>query len=644
MKINKSLTNSLVACLLLAAGFFSLPLSAATIGYTNGNYGGSTVQRLGTSTTQGMAMKLSGDKLKALQGRTISAIEAVFGTRNTTGNAAHLFVTTQLGGTPVAEQDVTITRALRWYTFDLDQPYTITGQEEALYIGYTVEASKDSNPLSLDKSADMQDACFGLKDGAWTDFYGTGFGCVNVRAVIAGDFKLTDVMLKPFALEGYYKAGTSYSYSGAVLNFGTETVNSFDITLTVGNDAPQTFNYTDLNLASGETFDFTLPEYTATEVGKVPMTIEVSNVNGAADGVPADNSSMPEVFYYPANMERCLLLEGFTGQSCPNCPAGHRTVASVLATTDYSVAEVMHHSGNTPDIYTMDGDMNFTFFFGGTSTWAPAVMINRTLNPAVSSVPPLGRSGLNEAMITNTLDLVAGRQPYVSLSLTSDYDAATRQSKIVLKGYVHNDLPASQNLFNVVLAQDKIYGYQSNGGSMYEHSMVYRGDLTGNAWGITVPADKCKAGSMITWETTYTLPEAIVSDYYTDALLAQLGYSLEDITIPTDPENMYVTAYVGAFNGTGVDGNEVYNCVQVKLGDGYAQDGIVAAIASPETNAKEPVISVEGRRITVNGADSYAVYNAAGQRVPAGDVKTAGLYIVRTTAAGRTTARKIVVR
>lgn len=638
MQMKHSFLKVLTAVLLTA----SIPSSATTIGYTNGSVGRAQVFRAGSTTKQGMAMKLDGNKLKALKGQTITAIEAVFGSRNTTNNAATLFISTSPDGTPLYEQDVTISKSVQWLTFNLDKPYTITGDEGNLYIGYTLDIATTYNPLSADFQTDMDGVCYVYKDGAWTDCYGMGFGCVNVRAIVGDDFHTTDLTLKPIAASCYYKSGTAYSYSGEVFNFGTEAIKSFDVTLTIGDNAPQTFKYDGLNMASGSVYKFTLPEYTASTTGSMAMKVEVGNINGGTDNAPADNTRAIDVFFYPADMERTLLLEGFTGQACSNCPAGHRTIASALANVKIPVVEVMHHSGYQPDIFSMDTDYDYTFFYGSTSTYAPAVMINRTVNPAIGAMPVFNTG---TELILNTIEMLSDKQPYVSLKLATDYNADTREAKIAFTAYVHNDLPSDINTLNVLLSQDGIRGTQSAGGDNYLHSQVFRGTLTGNSWGIQIPEELHKAGSTITWETTYTLPEAIVSDYWSDANLAAAGHTKDDITIATVPEDMYITAFVSAYKQNDVEGQEIYNCVQVKLGESAELGGMPTAIAQAKTTDRaEAAISVSGRRIVVDGADSYAIYNAAGQTVPTASDLAKGLYIVKAVAGGKATSKKVIIR
>ena len=85
--------------------------------------------------------------------------------------------------------------------------------------------------------------------------------------------------------------------------------------------------------------------------------------------------------------------------------------------------------------------------------------------------------------------------------------------------------------------------------------------------------------------------------------------------------------------------------MQVKLGESAELGGMPTAIAQAKTTDRaEAAISVSGRRIVVDGADSYAIYNAAGQTVPTASDLAKGLYIVKAVAGGKATSKKVIIR
>lgn len=617
------------------------------IGYSNGDCSRSNVFRAGSTEKQGGAIRLTQEKLKELKGCTISGIDAAFGSRNTTNKTATVFIATSPDATPLREKTEEISRPAQWQTFSLDEPYVITGEEGELYIGYTVEATTSTYALSCDYTADTKGCSYAYVDGTWTDMYGMQAGNINVRAVVEDVPEITDVMVKTLNIDGYYKAGTAYTFSTQLYNFGTTTINNFDVTLKVGNAEPQTVSYTDVSIGSGDVFDITLPEYSATEDGDLTISIEAVNLNGGNDDETSDNTVTSTTFFYPEDMERNLLLEGFTGQACAQCPGGHRYINNFLESTEYPIVEIMHHSGYNPDIFTMDEDYDYTFFYGSASTYAPAFMMNRTTFQQLGKAVPVisANSSTVSSDLTYSARYAWNSQPYVSLKLETTYDETTREVSVKATAVGHTDLPQGQSIINVVLIQDGIEAYQASGGDNYEHANVFRGTLTGNAWGKILP-DDFKRGSVAEWEDKFTLPEAIFSSFYeNEGYLEQLGYTAEQVTITTVPEDMYVVAYVGGYDASNVNGHNIYNCVKVKLGESHEQKGVTAIAPVALAKGNEAKVRVNGRTISVEGEyDSCHIYNVSGQEVPAGNVPGAGLYVVRVENGGQTTVKKVLVK
>ena len=208
-------------------------MKASTIGYTNGTISRTSVFRMGSTTKQGQAIRFSREKLQTLKGKSISAVNIAVGSRNTTGNNAHIFVATSLEGTPIAEGDLSLSKALQWLTYTLDTPYVITGEETELYVGYTAEIATSYNMLSADFDADIPNCNFAYKDGEWTDTYGIGAGCANITAEIADAPSFCDIIMAHNNLDGYYTAGKDYTLSAKVKNFGTKAVTSFNTDINI---------------------------------------------------------------------------------------------------------------------------------------------------------------------------------------------------------------------------------------------------------------------------------------------------------------------------------------------------------------------------------------------------------------------------
>lgn len=647
-----------VAALLLSA----VSVEATTVGYAkDGAVGRTALFRVGSTTTQGQAIKLSHAKLQALKGKTIDFAEIAVGSRNTTGKKMHAFLTTSLGGTPIAEGDVDITDPLKRMKWTLSQPYTITGDEEALYIGYTVDIATSYNVLVSDGTFDISGCNFAYKDGEWVDTYGLNKGNAYITVNVDGAPDYGDAVMGGISLSGYYKVGTNNDLSARFLNAGTATINSFDAIVTV-NGVATTQHFDGVNIAPRTNYSFKLNNLNSSEVGSKEVKIEIANVNGESD--PSDNVMAGDMFFYPANMERSILVEGFTSQECTGCPSGHVVLNGAIKTArdnGISIVEASHHAGYYPDIFTMSEDAAYTFYYG-TRNFAPAVMANRSADPAVSAVP------VNDVSSYNALELISHAsqsRPYASLNLETQWDESTRQLKVKLDIDPHEDFPTDDMLFNVFLVQDGIQAYQATGGSNYIHDRVFRGTLTNNSWGIAIK--NLKAGEMTTWEQTITIPEKIHSSFWTDDMIKNFKdkddndvymyyyesgsmkatCDIEQSNIEVVPENMSVVAYVAEYDNKDNTKNVVFNSCEAKFGGSYKQAafGTTSGIENVEEKKNDASIYVENGKVRVMGDyDKMMVYSLSGTRLNADANLAKGTYIVKVVSGGKQSTKKIMIR
>lgn len=631
-----------IASLMLFSGY----INATNIGYSKENIVRTNKFRVGSGEKQGQAIRLSHAKLQMLKGKTIDFAEFVVASKNTTDNKIHAFLSTSLDGEPIAEADIAVSAAFKKCKWTLDKPYTITGDEESLYIGYTAEIANTYKLLMADYSYDLKGCNFAYKDNEWVETYGMNRGSayIFVNADNVGDY--TDAIIGRSNLDGYFKAGESAEFAARFVNAGTTVINSFDAMVKVGANS-STLHFDGLSVQPKEGYSFKLEGINADTEGKQNVNVTIANVNGAGtEGDTSDNSIEASVFFYPNNMERTLLVEGFTGQNCSNCPSGHLTIASAIESSKKDIVEVAHHAGFQPDMFTMIEDDSYRFYYSNpTSTFAPAVMVNRNAYDDVSTFPVVNTE-FND--ILSLIYNAAASKPYVSLNLETALDEKTRELNVKLQILPHTDLPSKQMLFNVFLVQDGLVGYQASGGSEYVHNRVFRGAITGNAWGIE--ANDLEVGKVATWEHSLTIPEKIRSSYWTDDLLSDGKYNglwtEEQINIDAILENMSLVAFVAEYDTEDNTKNVIYNCCEVKLGESHKQSGFASATDVKAVDAAEDVrIFVNNGKVSVGGKyDSMAVYNLAGTKMDADKTLTRGVYIVKVTANGKQTTKKILVK
>lgn len=646
-----------VAALLLMLA--AVNTNATEIGYSKDKIKQTNVFSVGSSTTQGQMIRISKAKLQQFKGKRIDFAEFAVGSKYTTGSKLNVFITTSPDATPIAEGTIDIEKALKKCRWTLPTPYTITGDEEQLYIGYTAEIETNRKLLIADGSYDIPGCNFALKDGEWIDTYGMNRGSAHITVDIEDAPDYTDAIMARSNLDGYFKAGNKYDMTAHFVNAGTTTISSFDAVVKVGSNE-QTLHFADLSIAPKDSYSFNLDGVDSSEEGEQPVSVEIANVNGGGESDASDNGIEADVFFYPHDMERSLLLESFTGQDCTQCPSGHLEIQNAIDYfTDTSIVEVAHHAGFMPDMFTMEEDDQCRFYYSSSSTYAPALMVNRNTDNVVG-IAPVGNASYNIAR--QLISHAAQSKPYVSLNLETSFDADTRQLKVKLGILPHTELPTDDVLLNLYLVQDDIEAYQKSGGTEYKHNRVCRGAVTGNSWGISQL--KLKPGESKVWEKTITLPEAIHSTYWTDNLIEDVTladgtvkkryggvYDLDQVDIAVVPEKMTVVAYVGEYDVEDNTKNIVFNCCEAPLGGSYRQaayretDGIQTA----GDESREPSVTVKDGRIVVDGMASgdsghVSVYSLSGRQIDASAALAPGMYIVKTNTGGKPLAKKILVK
>lgn len=657
-----------VAALMLLGG----TAGATTIGYSKTNVTRTNAYRLGTATTQGQAIRLPQSKLLLLKGKTIDYCEFAVGTLNIKDKTINVFITTELGGTPIATGTVKMDKTFTKCRWTLDTPYTITGDEKELYVGYTAEMTQSSKLLLGDGNFDIQGCNYALQDGTWVDTYGQNCGSAFITFNVDGDVDYTDITMGRTAFNGYYKAGNDNKFAARFVNTGTTTITEFDALITL-DGVEHREHFGELSIAPKTNFSFDLTGVDSETDGEKNVKVEIVNVNGAdKESDETDNKIEATVFFYPKNMERGVLIDGFTSQSCTACPAGHATLLSALQACEENLGdkmiEISHHSGYFPDIFTTQEDFDCQFFYNDPSSpSAPAMMANRITDISLASTPVLDTSFGGICSIVTT---ATQHKPYVSLNLETAIDKTTRQLDVKVGVKPHTALPDGKTVVNVYLVQDGIAAAQVNGGGNFVHNRVSRMTLTGNVWGDELT--DLKPNETTTWTKTITLPEKIHSSFWGEDKLqdvvvtgkdgtettekryvytgkiANLSYAPDEVEISAPLDKLTVVAYVAHCNENSKTDNEVYNCVEAKVGESYRQagfgdvDGIREVNKGGDKTAAD--VYVSGGKVCVAGnADAVEVYSLSGAKVDAASRLAKGVYVVNVVSGGKRTTKKVLV-
>jgi len=226
---------------------------------------------------------------------------------------------------------------------------------------------------------------------------------------------------------------------------------------------------------------------------------------------PVDGGTGPG----PDEGTRNVLLEDFTGQKCPNCPAaaviahdlkaqyGDRLVVVALHAGFYSIPD---QAGDFTTDFRTTESVDLNSYFSISQYGYPMGMVNRT---EYNGFPVVVKDDWATA-VEEQLELSA----LAEITISNTYNATSRQLDCILETEFLDNLEGTYNICAFITESGIISPQQTKEGInlTYEHNHMLRGSLSGT-WGDLVGADGLAvSGSVLTNNYTFTLPDGWNAD------------------------------------------------------------------------------------------------------------------------------------
>ncbi|MCQ2322718.1 MAG: Omp28-related outer membrane protein [Bacteroidales bacterium] len=225
-------------------------------------------------------------------------------------------------------------------------------------------------------------------------------------------------------------------------------------------------------------------------------------------GLVAGFMASAQMFVSTTPSNRNVVIEEFTGRNCGYCPDGHVIANQICNNNPGRVWAVnIHAGGYAPTSYPNFNTTVSTQICNGSGVSGfPAGMVNR------STAQAQGRgqwSGTASQQMAQASELNVGGQVVI--------DPETREASVTVEVYYTGNSAEATNYLTVYMIQDSIWGSQSGGssnpaqwvGGQYCHMHVLRAAINESTWGDAIAPTT--AGTLITKEYTYTIPEVIGS-------------------------------------------------------------------------------------------------------------------------------------
>lgn len=575
--------------------------------------------RLAVAATLSAAIRIPAEKVELWKGSRLIRIK--IGLSDASVTDMQLIIFKDINSDPVYTQSVE-KPVKGWNEITLTTPYEIGSGD--LFIGYTGKVPANKAVIGYDgktfnfNSSWLKLEVPGYESAGWEDMYSSKFGSLGILGVVAGDhFPLYDLTLESISNPEFSVLGSSAQLSGTVSNWGKETITDFKISYSLGGQEIGVETIDGVNIPYRGSYTFTLPPVMMNIPGLHKNVVDIFAMNGDhEDQSSTDNQVSSSVSVYTADQTftRKMLLENFTTEMCGQCPGGHKTLTNVLANrTD--VIWVAHHAGYYTDDYTLQESEMLLPFYNSGSTYAPAVMVDRTLLSSTKSDAPV--FGVSTALVTNALKEAAAIPAFVSVHIDGRYDPEARLLSVSVTGDATSPLPGDSLLLTIYLTEDGITTTNQAGSyGIYTHNHLLRAVLT-NPFGDPVGLPSASYASKT---YTCTLPDS------------------------WKPENVRIVAFVNNLNRYNVLDCRVMNAETLSVG---------AMLAVDETDRdRELKMVAEPGILRIEGAyDRLEIYSAEGSllKTAAGTASVievpgwvSGVYLIRIISDGHTIIRKMI--
>lgn len=493
-----------------------------------------------------------------------------------------------------------------WNYIKLDTPVEIDATEP-LSIYYKATDTGD-NPLGFDKNRNAPENTSFISMMGQPMYDMNEFGSLMIRALTGGDESelYNYATLDNVASQSLTEKGKPAEFLIRITNSTINEVESLSLAVETNGTTAERELTLDTPIGSNSSAVYTYTSDPVTEDSQFMFSI--TKVNGQDNN--ADIVKLGKdvgIYDIEQKVDRTILLEKFTGQTCPSCPGSEPYITSAIEGMEDRVARIDHHYGYYEDIFTITESAKIGKFFGVAA--APQCMMDRTYQPERSGTDVDGIVWHPGYMTKEIVENEIAKPAFVTVNISSTLDAATRQLTVTVEG--KGNINMKNKRINVALTQSGYMGYQSGVGNNYEFNdfpIEYLTDYRGDA----MTTDS---------EGNYSM---------TFRRTLKESYTNEQGSFETDLTRLKLIAFVTDWNTKTT--SEVYNAAKADV-------KVPGRVSGTEA---DPVFYVTDRHIAVTGnCTSLAVYTIAGTQVENSGLS--GLYIVKAVVDGRNFTRKIAV-
>lgn len=423
-----------------------------------------------------------------------------------------------------------------WQYVLFDEPIKLNPNNPDMYIGYTV-TGKGGGVLAAEAARKAHKSEWIAIDGDWSLLSkAVGNALWSMQAIVSGgDYsaeKQHDLVVESFVTPMSVAGGDAINLTCEVRNAGIKQTGNIEVKCTLGG-ASVSATISD-SLMNGQSAVVVFPVINAPTIGGVSNVVVSVSEGGVTDDKASDNEIKKSLRVFTETVQRnCLLVEQFTGQDCPNCPAGAKAmVEAIEKLDDPSKAVWVAHHTYYEDQFSLSESAVIADVLN--ANFAPACNINRAPREYGKGVDLIWHPGYATKAI---LEAALAEPGLATMAITRSYNADTRELSVEVKGRSLD----KEAYITAIVTQSGIEARQSGATGMYVHNNAPRKFLTA-AKGDKLELD-AEGNYVVTY--TYTIPDKVG-------------------TFDCLPENMAVVAFVHGNISDDV-ARFVYNADQVTV-------------------------------------------------------------------------------
>lgn len=487
------------------------------VGYVNRRVGDATGKNITGKTWAEAAISIDAAKLALYKGNAVQTVRVSLPATKLFVDSVVVWVRTAIDGENIAKGKATRfaddglpTMKQGWNELALDTPVAIDGTQ-ALYVGYTYYQRTKVCATQAVMGEDAGTSYLRLGEYAkWVK--ATGMNLAIEAGIDGTQMPQNDVWL--MSAKGTILADGTRQVEARLYNRGQLTARSLTFGCTADGYNSTTAQTTAIEPDCLDTLFFNIDGADALTPGTAAR-LNVGEVNGSADENDADNT-----VDYLFNYMRIVLIEEFTTEQCPKCPAAAKYLHDIAAEDQglaKQMAVVCHHAGFNTDRFTNATATEYLWFYYD-GTYAPAMMFNRTPDEYVDETTPV-IFPQDKEFVRDEIKTYADAESALIITADAKFADGGKRIDVTVNGRKLRDFGYTDKRITVFLTEDNVLadGQAGSGTDTYYHQHVMR--AINATWGVPVEWDgdtftySCQFDTEGEWKPADLKVIASVGDY-----------------------------------------------------------------------------------------------------------------------------------